>query len=984
MLDNTLTDNGGGAVVVGPTESGAAVGLPSHDNLVQGNTIEEAGGPAIEVSGTQAAPALRNRVIDNVAHRSNGEGIHLYHARESLLRGNDVRSNKSGIVLNNASENTLEYNDASESEGTGIEISDLSVTNRLIRNTSSHNDGTGIEVADEVGSGSGTVIERNSANNNKTYGIHVPKVSHTITGNTANDNGTWGIWASEGSNGRTNIDGGGNKAQGNLGPLDPLTLKPLQCFSVRCDGGPGTSDLDPPSTVLLDGPPATTRNDVASFRFNGHDNSSTLAFQCRFDPVDPAQTNTIDWEDCESPHHTILDVGEHLFQVRAVDASGNPDPTPASHQWEILAPLPFRPPITTIHSGPDHSTVETIARFEFSSDERLSDFDCNFDGAGFAPCTWTTFDPLFARGTFTRIGLLPGVHEFQVQARDRDIPPNVGSPAVWRWVVQSPPTPAEVSCGEILVESVQATNDLIDCPGHGLIVGKSGITVDLDGHVIDGLGLEAGILNHGFDNVTITNGTISEFDYGVQLNPGTGRNVISSMEVLHNQEGGIALADADQAGNGNTLRGNTITFNKIGIALYSGTKDTDVRENHLAANDAEGVYIEHASANRVERNEIAGGGGGVTMLGGSDNAVVENTMSHNLGPGVIVGEELLPSNNAVIERNLIEGAGGGGISIIESSDVRVVENVVRDSGGPGVTTELAKRAQIRANDVRGNQGGIAVEESEDTTIELNNASGGLGTGIEVGVLSPGTDILHNIANENGGEGIAVEDSATVQGRGVQLLDNQADSNGGDGIALEGVGHVVEKNSARMNGGWGIYAAVGAVNRGGNTAGGNAEPDQCYGVVCNQAPVPGAPETEIVSFQGHAKPLPTSTGSRNASFTYIGSDRESPLHEIVYECRLDSPELDGLGGLRLPGGVPEPGARPAHGRGPRHRHERLRSGGPDPGKAHVDLPAAAAERRARGHPRHQAQEPDLAARRPVHLPLERAGRHLRVQGGLEPV
>ena len=45
-------------------------------------------------------------------------------------------------------------------------------------------------------------------------------------------------------------------------------------------------------------------------------------------------------------------------------------------------------------------------------------------------------------------------------------------------------------------------------------------------------------------------------------------------------------------------------------------------------------------------------------------------MSHNLGPGVIVGEELLPSNDAVIERNLIEGAGGGGISVIESSDVR--------------------------------------------------------------------------------------------------------------------------------------------------------------------------------------------------------------------------------------------------------------------------------------------------------------------------
>ena len=40
--------------------------------------------------------------------------------------------------------------------------------------------------------------------------------------------------------------------------------------------------------------------------------------------------------------------------------------------------------------------------------------------------------------------------------------------------------------------------------------------------MIDGIGLDAGIVNMGFDSVTITNGTINEFDYGVLLNPGSG------------------------------------------------------------------------------------------------------------------------------------------------------------------------------------------------------------------------------------------------------------------------------------------------------------------------------------------------------------------------------------------------------------------------------------------------------------------------------
>ena len=53
------------------------------------------------------------------------------------------------------------------------------------------------------------------------------------------------------------------------------------------------------------------------------------------------------------------------------------------------------------------------------------------------------------------------------------------------------PEPAEVSCGEILVQSTVVTNDLLDCPGHGLIVGTGGITIDLDGHlnVLPGLGV---------------------------------------------------------------------------------------------------------------------------------------------------------------------------------------------------------------------------------------------------------------------------------------------------------------------------------------------------------------------------------------------------------------------------------------------------------------------------------------------------------------
>ena len=115
------------------------------------------------------------------------------------------------------------------------------------------------------------------------------------------------------------------------------------------------------------------------------------------------------------------------------------------------------------------------------------------------------------------------------------------------------------------MQSTLVQNDLIDCLGHGLIVGAHGITIDLNGHSIDGTGLDAGILNNGYDSVTITNGAIHEFDYGILLNPGTSLNVVTAMRLELNQEAGIALSDADQTGKGNIIRDNTIVSNGVGI-----------------------------------------------------------------------------------------------------------------------------------------------------------------------------------------------------------------------------------------------------------------------------------------------------------------------------------------------------------------------------------------------------------------------------------
>jgi hypothetical protein len=90
--------------------------------------------------------------------------------------------------------------------------------------------------------------------------------------------------------------------------------------------------------------------------------------------------------------------------VRATDATGNTDATPALRTWTVDTTAPH----TTIHSGPSGTTNEDTVTFTFSS-EAGATFECSLDGAPFSACT--------SPKTYTN--LPDGHHTFDVTATDR-------------------------------------------------------------------------------------------------------------------------------------------------------------------------------------------------------------------------------------------------------------------------------------------------------------------------------------------------------------------------------------------------------------------------------------------------------------------------------------------------------------------------------------------------------------------------------------
>jgi len=72
----------------------------------------------------------------------------------------------------------------------------------------------------------------------------------------------------------------------------------------------------------------STRSTSITFTFGGTDNIAVAGFQCSLDGEA--------FSDCTSGINlTGLSAGNHNFQVRTFDTSGNVDPTPSSFSWKI-------------------------------------------------------------------------------------------------------------------------------------------------------------------------------------------------------------------------------------------------------------------------------------------------------------------------------------------------------------------------------------------------------------------------------------------------------------------------------------------------------------------------------------------------------------------------------------------------------------------------------------------------------------------------
>jgi hypothetical protein len=198
-------------------------------------------------------------------------------------------------------------------------------------------------------------------------------------------------------------------------------------FEVRSAGGDPTParrafvvDTGPPETAIVGVASGLTNDPTPTFELLPDEPGG--AFECRLGVAGSPG----DFAACGSPYTTppLVD-GEHVLEVRAIDAVGAVDLTPATLTFTVDTVAPT----TSLDSGPTAVTEDPTPTFTFSSGDAGASFGCRVGGA-FATCA----------SPWTSPPLADGEHVFEVRAVDAAGNPDA-TPATAAFRVQTPPPP---------------------------------------------------------------------------------------------------------------------------------------------------------------------------------------------------------------------------------------------------------------------------------------------------------------------------------------------------------------------------------------------------------------------------------------------------------------------------------------------------------------------------------------------------------------
>jgi hypothetical protein len=356
------------------------------------------------------------------------------------------------------------------------------------------------------------------------------------------------------------------------------------------------------------------------------------------------------------------------------------------------------------------------------------------------------------------------------------------------------PTPA-IHCGMRITEDTVLNRDLLNCKDDGIVFAADGVTLDLNGHTVEGNGqlrkdcpkgaiCDDGLVSIGHSNLTVEDGTITTFALGGVMFQGRGNRIVG-ITSTKNEFSGLNISSANSMVTKSTFSSNGSLEFGPGIYLYHA-KGTLVTANELVDNGAIGVDVSALPGARVVGNQISGNPENGVAVDGSGALVARNQMGGN-GWGI----EVNGSRNRIVENDISDPGCSDGCQFGISLD-----------GGHG-------------NVIAGNR----VAEAAIADIHL--------TGAKPNPPTRGNVVRDNVLIAGGRYGLQVEKPAT----GTSLLNNLSRQAKLIGFLVDSPSTRLVGNSALGSGRLGISAVPGVRDGGGNRATGSDDGGRCRNLRC---------------------------------------------------------------------------------------------------------------------------------------------------------
>jgi parallel beta-helix repeat protein len=275
---------------------------------------------------------------------------------------------------------------------------------------------------------------------------------------------------------------------------------------------------------------------------------------------------------------------------------------------------------------------------------------------------------------------------------------------------------SQVSCGDTITTDTTLDADLIDCPNNGIVIGADDITLDLNGHTIDGDNAlvdpcpedqfcDFGVVNDGHNGVRIKDGTVTEFGTGVGLLRAR-KNGLSDLSTFENIFNGILLVRSSRSRvTGSSASRNGLTTDFPGMAMIE-SHNNRITHNAMFRNADLGLFVAGSDHNHIGHNRMRGHREGGILLEGDGNEIVRNRLvrdgilitlvtrqgravgnvvgrNHVRGaPKIGIAVDSVP-RGTVIRGNQVFGVGDDGFGV-ESSRTTLTRNVARNNHHLGI------------------------------------------------------------------------------------------------------------------------------------------------------------------------------------------------------------------------------------------------------------------------------------------------------------